>query len=63
VTRGTPYRERGFILKAPESRLWDSGWRLDDPLAPFVKLTLARMKERNIADIVVPWLSANAFNN
>jgi hypothetical protein len=30
---------------------------------PFVKLTLARMKERNIADIVVPWLSANAFNN
>ena len=28
-----------FILEAPESRLWGSGWRLNDRLAPFVKLT------------------------
>ena len=37
--RYPPYREGAFILKAPESRLWGSGWRLNDRLAPFVKLT------------------------
>ena len=28
-----------FILKAPESQLWGSGWRFSDRFALFVKLT------------------------